>query len=172
MLNRFVAWCEDEEALVYEWTETAMTECPNDSGHTLTPSSISIEEGRGSVQRNDIRIALGDDPYLETNNSSYEDAALLIFGGENADPPSRYQVVVSADHTNPTADVRVYDITNTQVIAEKTGITFAAADTYYIEDLGDLSNLPTDEAIFVVQIRRASGSGPQSVRISYVTAFY
>ena len=41
--NRFRAWCEDEEIVVYDWTDTEMV-CPNDAEHTLTPSSIFISE--------------------------------------------------------------------------------------------------------------------------------
>lgn len=51
--------------------------------------------------------------------------------------------------------VRVYDETNSQVITEITNIV-AVTPTIY--NSGSLSNLPTDEAIWKVEIQGGSGS--------------
>jgi hypothetical protein len=69
--------------------------------------------------------------------------------------------VIDAD----SGDYRLYDTTNLQVVAQVLGnvAVFPA-----IVSLGALSNLPTGEAIFELQLKRNTGSGVQSVAVSYV----
>ncbi len=51
-------------------------------------------------------------------------------------------------------DIRVYDVTNSQVICEKIDIT---SGTPVVIDLGTISNLPTGAAVWEVQLLGTGG---------------
>ena len=61
-----------------------------------------------------------------------------------------YKAVTILDNRTYTYDLRVYDLTNSQVIAEVTGLSNA---TEVIIDFGAVSNLPTSPAIFELQAK-------------------
>lgn len=41
-LYQYRIWCNTESAYVYRWTETQLTICPNNNGHTIDGSQTKI----------------------------------------------------------------------------------------------------------------------------------
>lgn len=64
--------------------------------------------------------------------------------------------------------IKIYDVTNANTICELVAFT----DTVWtLKDLGTLSNLPTGESIFEVQLKR-NGSGAQSVDLAALSIIF
>lgn len=93
-------------------------------------------------------------------SSTYEVVRDLIFPGTTAyGTPTAAKIIGFVDPST-TGQVRLYDVTNKQIIAESA--TFVN-ETKAILDFGTLSNLPAGEAIFEIQVVRVSGSGSNGV---------
>ena len=96
----------------------------------------------------DISISFGKE--IKTKDATYEVSARFFFGGTTRfGTPTNIKVHGAVDDAAKPGNVRIYDITNSQQIAEKTGIANEIPD---VHDLGTLANLPTDEAVFEVQL--------------------
>ena len=91
-----------------------------------------------------------------SGDSTYFTAHTFPFQGTDALGAPKAIKAIAGWIDNTTQSVRVYDVTNNQVICERTDITNEYPS---IEDLGALSNLPSDLSIFEVQLKRPSG-GP------------
>ena len=106
-------------------------------------------------------LAFGGDP-LSTQSTSYVTFYHFIFPGTTKmGTPSAIKVLLSKVG-NPTVDVRIHDITNSNTIcsvSEQSPSTYPNID---IKDMGTLSNLPTGEAIFLVEALRNFGGGPSA----------
>jgi len=113
----------------------------------------------------DLSFSDGSTRYFETSSASYVVVGDLAFQGTDHLTPSAIQAIAWAD-SGATAGVRIYDVTNSQTIAEKTDIT---GTTKAAVDLGTLSNLSAGAAVWEVQLQRVSGSGPDKARISGVS---
>lgn len=73
--------------------------------------------------------------------------------------PSKVAMSAWCDTTAKFIDVRLYDLTNAQVLAEKLNVPYSA--TPVIVDLGTISNWPAGTAILEVQGRKAATNGAQ-----------
>jgi hypothetical protein len=90
-------------------------------------------------------------------SSTYEKVGNIIFGGTDQwgyvtkIRAAAYKESAATDYA-----IRIYDVTNSLTIAEATGLTNNSTE---IIDLGVISNLPTDAALWEVQVKRtASGN--------------
>lgn len=91
---------------------------------------------------------------LEERSDTYiVRATLQFFGTKLLGVPNNIQIVAMVDAATEPGDVRIYDFTNSQVIAEKTGIVDLVPT---IIDMGVLSNLPPEAAVFELQMRVTS----------------
>ena len=75
--------------------------------------------------------------------------------------------VISYLESGTSYDVRVYDSTNANVICTSLGNTNAL---FSLVDLGTLSNIPVNEAVFEIQIR-VNGGGPKMHMASFSVYF-
>jgi hypothetical protein len=97
------------------------------------------------------------------NSGTFELVSSFLYDGTDTHAPIiQIQSIVKSE-SGSTGEVRIYDITNNNVIA--LGM-FTNAE-YGLLDLGTISNLPTGPSIFEIQIRRESGAGQKKV---YITA--
>jgi hypothetical protein len=99
----------------------------------------------------------GTTPYLATTSTSWTPMGSFIFDGTTLKgTPQKIEVIANNQAVTQT-DIRVYDVTNSNVICTYTGLTTGSQT---IVDLGTLSNLPTGSAIFEVQLQTVgAGSG-------------
>lgn len=101
-----------------------------------------------------------------TNNTPYTSIALtptyitafrFVFGGTNViGKPTMVKVVGNVSIEEPTAKIRLQDVTNSITIASVENITNTEVN---IIDLGELSNLSSTECILELQIAGTSGTG-------------
>jgi len=89
--------------------------------------------------------------------TSYQVIARLIFRGTVAlGTPTNIKIITEVNGGgSPSGDIKIFDVTNSNTIVEKTGITTAP---FAILDLGTLSNLPTGEAVIEIQMKKNTGS--------------
>lgn len=90
-----------------------------------------------------------------TNNTSYENLVSFIYWGTaNGGSLTALKGIMYKNPNVTSYSARIYDITNDLVIAEVTGLS---NDTAAIIDFGAISNLPTGNAIFEIQMFRTGG---------------
>jgi len=99
-------------------------------------------------------INAANSPYLSTTSPTYVSIARFVFRGTNVYIPIHIKFTGWVGFRTMGA-LRIYDKTFGLVIAENARIINM---TEAIIDLGKISNLPTTESIWEVQIRRVSGS--------------
>lgn len=105
----------------------------------------------------------------EDKLSVYKTLGVVPYSGAlKAGVPTRIWVVAGVV-TAPTMDVRVYDIENDLVVAEKLGVSDSFPS---MVDMGAISNVSNGPTIWEFQYRRASGSGNQTVALSSATLEY
>ena len=110
-----------------------------------------------------LTLATSGTPYLEVSASSYTVAARCVFPGSSLVTLTKVLATCSTSGgTN--MNIRVYDLTNSLVICEKTAITDV---TTALHDLGAISNVPSAQAIFEIQYSIAGG-GSNRARCSSV----
>jgi len=92
---------------------------------------------------------------INTKNAAYTVKAKFPFQGTNNRPKdiNRFITLIARVTAASSGDVKVFDATNALDIAEILGIT-NTTDTIF--DMGAVSNLPTGQAIFEVQLRNDS----------------
>jgi len=104
----------------------------------------------------------------ETKSATYETVAAFIFEGSTALAAiTSIKAIASADGST-SADIRVFDATNSLVIAELTGFTNATPE---IINLGSISNVPAGEALFELQMLRDGGGGDRGLCSSLQVKF-
>jgi len=87
--------------------------------------------------------------------ATYESVGHFIFSGSNkVGIPKKIKATVFIEKISSPANIRIRDITNSNTIAEKTNITNTLEE---IIDLGNISNIPTGEAIFEIQTNTTGG---------------
>jgi len=102
--------------------------------------------------------------------SSYTNTVLFKYDGSNNVGTINYiEIIAYMDSGITSYSARVYDKTNNQVIAEATGLTNTVEA---INDLGTISNVPTDQAIFELQMKRVGGSGNKNVYIESISIYH
>jgi len=94
---------------------------------------------------------------LETISGTYLEVGTFIWpGSDKVGTPTMLEVVGAVSNVSASADIRIYDVDNGNTIAEVLG---SSALYPTIVDLGTISNVTTDEALWQIQVRRATGSG-------------
>lgn len=111
-------------------------------------------------------LRMGTYPEAYSNSTSYLVAGLIRFPGSNTmgKAPSSIKVIAGGDGDG--MKVKIYDRTNSLMVAEKTDIPTDTDRGIY--NLGDLSNIPVGEAVWEIQIASLSGMGTYA-NISEVT---
>lgn len=110
--------------------------------------------GSGAQKVQSMQLSTVNYPYLESAGAVYTLISQFIFlGTTKLGTPTKIKSITWRNGGD-TVDIRIYDVTNSQIICEKTGIVDLVAT---VHDLGTLSNLPSGEAIFEIQ-HKANGS--------------
>lgn len=95
---------------------------------------------------------------LNATSTTYVAVAKFYFAGTNKlGTPANIKAIVFQGAVS--SQVRIYDLTNSLQIAESAAFT---ETTPVVKDLGAISNLPTAEAIFEIQLKKTSGGGSTS----------
>jgi len=113
-----------------------------------------------------------DRTYLKTGDGTFGAMALFeFFGSDYESIPQQVDAIVSTGDAGNTGEFRIYDVTNSLVIALVTGVTHAAKDTPKIVNLTITpANVPTVKAMWEIQARKSAGGG--EVRIHDLSMAY
>ncbi len=122
------------------------------------------EEGQNIVVSGtnllEFAFTKSDAGYTNSVDTFYKILAAFIFPGTNVvGTPTKIKISHRQDGTN-TGAVKIFDVTNGFTIVEKTGLSETSTT---ITNLGTLSNLPTTEAVFEMQVKIDTGSGKNRV---------
>jgi len=102
-------------------------------------------------------------PYISVATPEWLAAMRFIFKGTNVLGTPTHIKATCFCGVGVVGGIRVFDLTNGNMIAEKTDIS---SSTEIIVDLGTISNCPATEAIFEVQFARVEGSGQAKFNLS------
>lgn len=114
-----------------------------------------------------IAICKGNDSYYSVKSSVYVCTRTFIFRGTNYATPTNIKAILKIDNVLTEAQIKIVDVTNNNNILIQTGMGTANVTT--IEDLGVLSNLSTDQAIWEIQL---SGNNALNYVYLYNIAIY
>lgn len=91
-----------------------------------------------------------------TNSTTYSEVGSFVYRGTNVDNMMNLILaVVNTSNTSATGRLRIFDQTNVVTIAESA--TFGPTNgSLIVIDMGAISNLPSDEARMLIQIRRVN----------------
>lgn len=111
--------------------------------------------GSGGYYQN-ITLSDQSNAELTTTLGSYTVVSRCVFPGSSVVTLNKVFASVSVFGSNASMDIRIYDLTNSQVICEKLAISNTTPTAH---DLGTLANIPASVAIFEVQMRANGGAG-------------
>lgn len=101
--------------------------------------------------------------YVEITSTDYSVIGSLVFPGSANISCDRVKIIASRSKEESTSYMRLFDITNNNVIATISWST--TPKTTYVEYL---SNIPENEAVFEVQMKRNGGG---TSRIHYLALY-
>lgn len=104
-----------------------------------------------------FQVAFNDtgDPFRELSDQNYQRLALVKWDGAGVVGNPRTIEAVADQLTSDMISLKVYDLTNAQVIAEVTGATTTGPE---IVDLGELLNVSAGPAVWEIQGKRGASN--------------
>ncbi len=90
---------------------------------------------------------------LKANDETYVTEGQFIFQGSTVVGTPTLIKIIAEIENNSTGSVRLFDSTNSSIIAENTNITSSLPTIF---DMGTIINVPTSEAIFEVQLKTSN----------------
>ena len=134
------------------------------------PHAVTAVQIGAAVPRIGFGLRTTANPYVETNAGVYETVGRFIFkGGTVIGTPIDIKII--GHITGTTAlDCRIQDITNALSIATNTSAATLLVPT--VNSLGAITNIPTGEAVFEVQVQKNGGGGGDRARISAVEFYF
>ena len=118
--------------------------------------------GGGAAYRIDVDCGSDALDYFIADSTSFLVARNMIFPGTGTVTPTTFKVIARMESGGETGTVRLYGVTNSQVIAS---LTLTSATKAIYTD-SSLTNLPTGEAIF--ELQGSTTDGDTSNRISFM----
>lgn len=112
-----------------------------------TPTNIGSQTINLAVETDDI------------TDTTYHTVMVFNYLGSDSQTPTHIKVVSEMDDGGTSYDIRIMDVTNNNAVCTSNFTNTLAQ----VNDLGTLSNLPTNAAIFEVQIK-VNGSTTANVR--------
>jgi hypothetical protein len=151
-----------------EWRNTSTGEVFFISDTSIGAAVWNSSTDRMSLIRGLALAFGGNNGFAQTTNVAYTTRAGFVFPGtDKIGDISKINAIVFPNGAATGVDMRILDATNALVICEVLNVTTGATT---ITDMGTISNLPTGEAVFTIQIRRL-GPGGQA-RVSSITMEY
>lgn len=139
--RKYRIFCSTEGQFVTVWSNTPPTTCPTNGSHDVNPDSVD----EVSIEETYHRTA------VQSSNTGYVIAMQLL------NQPSRpFQFVkVICSVQDGTASIRLYDVSNVQVLTEST--PFSNVNPAVVE-LPAITYVPTEESIVEIQVKKVTGN--------------
>jgi len=150
---KYRLWCVTEAKMVYVWSPTVPTVCPNNAAHTIDEDSITLlEYGKhaGTSQAFDVHSAA-------IESDVYQTVYTMTYNGGFADgwPVKASFLVKTANAAGDNGSIRIQDTTNNTTICEITGINSVDFTEVVTEAISNLVN--SGSVTWEVQIKTESG---------------
>lgn len=118
----------------------------------------------------EVSCGTGTIPECYNSGTTYNTYRRFAFGGsDNVGTPTKIVFVACGEGT--TASVRIWDSTNSQVIAEITGVT-NTYPTFQVVTDSTLTNIPTGEAVWELQVLSGSSGGTNYGNVASATVYW
>lgn len=144
-----------------------MTKIIQDISSITGVSPSSVGGGAASMV---MSFASGSIKHVETGATSYKSLSHFIYGGSNnIGSIINFNANVWVSNTG-TVCLRLYDLTNNNVIAEI--IDIQSTNEYNIRSMGTINNLPTEAAVIEIQGQKATGGGASKLRLASLEVQY
>ena len=104
----------------------------------------------------------------QVKKNSYFTIDQIRYDGSTIDEIDSIKVVSRATKSSTTYAIRVYDVINREVVAEKTDLNNTESQ---INDLGDILYQPSTDTFLEIQVKNISGNGKvsyESISIEYL----
>ncbi len=152
-------YCNPEGIMVPKWSDTILTQCPNNPAHSVVLNSAAIIQSARFTQK--------ISSLFTTSSTSYVNVGKFVFQGtnyyNNDHVPVKY-IKIRASIPSGSYDLRLIDPSST-VLWSSTGIT-GTSDVTTTIDFDTFTN-PTNEVLLTLQTK-TSGS---TVTISDVSIY-
>lgn len=136
-------------------------------------TGVAGPQGTGA-QKFDVVSFTRDTEYVQTNSGTYVTLAHYVwFGSTNGGTPTQVRLNGWVSNAANGGSIRVYDVTNSLVIAEQTGITAVSTANIITPVTIPLGNISATQAIWQIQGKVVTGGGADYVRCgSMALGFY
>lgn len=141
--------------------------------------SLNFDTGIGGTLPSEIgggaasmvmSFASGSIKHVETTSVNYASLAHFIYGGsDNIGSIINFNINAWVTQSG-TCDIRLYDLTNNNIIAELIGIT--SNDEKNLQSIGVITNLPLQAAVIEIQGRKITGGGASKLRVGSIELQY
>lgn len=137
------------------------------SDQTTLNGIIDLHSPDNSIPRNEHFTVT---PKLKNEEDEYEVSKVFVYRGSTNIGAINYIDLVSyMDSSITSYSARVVDRNTGLVIAEKTGMTNTEEQ---VQDLGTISNVPTDKTLLELQIKRTGGNKKKYVYAYQLVVYY
>ena len=149
-----------DEGFQYAFSDTAITECPNNSLHSVNANSVS--EFKRKKAKYQIPI------HTESNSNSWMKVGEFVYDGteSTADEILNFAAIAYTRNTSTYHRWRVYDVQNQNLIATSAASNGGILGEPVYVDLGNISNLPSSingNYIFEIQLLATDMTGNTGV---------
>lgn len=156
-------YCITESGWQEQWSDTSLTECPNDAGHTINTASIQELEKSKELLRIPISNSLRG-----VSTTDYQRVTKFQFNPTLYDTLRVVKIIAYKDGNATSFDVQLYDATNQNELCIG-NFTTTVEET--VSSLGSVSNLPTEECVLEVNIKRNGGTQRSTIYIDEIVLY-
>ncbi len=166
MSKKWRVYCTEpgDEGYKYVWSDTVITECPNDSGHSVNTDITTLVGSEKPL----IRIS----PYTtKVRGSNYTEVATCHFDPDEYPGELRRVNVLSYIDSGATSyDVEVFDRDNNIQLVE-TNFTNKSEEVEQ-QFTGIISSPPSSKTVLEINIRKIGGNNKQYVHLSEIIFYF
>ena len=147
MSSLWKIFCIGEQGFQYTWSNTAPTECPNNSGHSINPDSIvKIDEEK-------LQVYLIDTP-VSVKSTNLTRIGLFLYQTSLLGKIRRVAVISNNSQSGQTHTIDVYDLTNHTDLLTSSPISTIIPDT--VTDCGIISSAPSNDFLLEISCKSSS----------------
>jgi hypothetical protein len=140
------------------------------SGRDQTTLNLVVANHVAEVVRSTFLSILINSSTTSDNNVYQVIGGQFKFEGSNQiGTINSVEVIVNIDTSVTSGSIRLYDVTNSLVIAEVTGITNTISD---IINLGTVTNVPEEAAIFELHAKKSGGGSKKVINVKNLIVYY
>ena len=166
MSKRWRIYCTEpgDEGWQYVWSDTVITECPNDSGHSVNTNITTLVGEEKPL----IRIL----PHTtKVRGSNYTEVATCHFDpDEYSGELRRVKVLSYLDNGATSYDIEVFDRDNNIQLVENNFTNIS--EEVQQQTTGLISSPPSSKTVLEINIKKTGGNNSKYARISEIIFYF